>query len=149
MSAQTNVVAYDGASTPIQHTLIPLGVTRQGNKIVGQWRENAAGIPVYAQVRLQITLERQRNGVYKGNVRTSIPVQEVVTGSNSAGYSAAPKVAHELTEDSVIFVHERSDASQRRTLRQLHNNIMNGVTTSVAPASAGPVYELIDLLLLG
>ena len=146
MAQMANITAYDGASTPALHTLLPQSVSRDKEKVTAIWRESALGVPTNAQVRVTMTLERQKSGVYRLSSRTVVPVQEVVTGSNSAGYSAAPRVAYENTIDMVAFFHERSDVTGRRLVRQLAINIANGVTTSVAPVTTGPVADLFDLL---
>ncbi len=146
MSSIANIVAFDGAATPVSHTLVPVSVTREKEKVTALWREALAGVPVYAQVTVVMTLERLRSGVYKVVNRVSVPVQEVVTGSNSSGYSAAPKVAYVNTVETTGLFHERSDVSGRRLVRQLALNIDGSVSTSVAPATTGPLPELFDLL---
>lgn len=146
MSAIANIVAYDGAATPVAHTLVPVSVSREKSKVTAIWREALAGVPVYAQVRTTMTLELLKSGVYRLTSRVEVPVQEVVTGSNSAGYSAAPKVAYINTTETVGLYHERSDVAGRRLCRQLAINIDGNISTSVAAATAGPVPELFDLL---
>jgi hypothetical protein len=146
MSSISNITAFDGASTPVSHTLLPVSVSREREKVTAVWREAATGVPVYAQVKLTMSLERQKSGVYRLSSRTVVPVQEVVTGSNSAGYSAQPKVAYENTIDMVAFFSERSDVAGRRLVRQLAINIAGGISTSVTPVTTGPAAELFDLL---
>ncbi len=146
MSAIANIVAFDGAATPVSHTLVPVSVTKEKGKITAIWREAATGVPVYAQVRCTMTLEQLASKVYKLVSRVEVPVQEVVTGSNSAGYSAAPKVAYVNTVETTGLFHERSDVAGRRLVRQLAINIDGNISTSVAAATAGPVPELFDLL---
>ncbi len=146
MSNIANIVAFDGAATPVSHTLVPVSVTREKGKITAIWREAATGVPVYAQVRCTMTLEQLASKVYKLVSRVEVPVQEVVTGSNSAGYSAAPKVAYINTVETTGLFHERSDVAGRRLVRQLAINIDGNISTSVAAATAGPVPELFDLL---
>jgi hypothetical protein len=146
MSAIANITVYDGASTPVVHVLIPVSVTRVKEKVTAFWREGASGVPVYAQVRCTMTLERLQSGVYKCVTRVEVPIQEVVTGSNSSGYSAAPKVAYVNTVETTGLFHERSDATGRRLVRQMAVNIDNGVSTSVTPNTSGPLPELFDLL---
>lgn len=146
MSNIANIVAFDGAATPVSHTLVPVSVTRERNKITAIWREAATGVPVYAQVRCTMTLEQLKSKVYRLVSRVEVPVQEVVTGSNSAGYSAAPKVAYVNTVETTGLFHERSDVAGRRLVRQLAINIDGSISTSVTPATTGPVPELFDLL---
>lgn len=146
MSAIANIVAFDGAATPLSHTLVPVSVSREKNKVTAYWREAATGVPTNAQVNVVMTLEQLASGTYKLSNRVSVPVQEVVTGSNSAGYSAAPKVAYVNTVETTGFFHERSDVAGRRLARQLAVNIDGSISTSVAPVTTGPVPELFDLL---
>ncbi len=146
MSSIANIVAFDGAATPVSHTLVPVSVTRAGNKVTAVWREAASGVPVYAQVRCQMTLEQLQSRVYKVTCRVEVPVQEVVTGSNSSGYSAAPKVAYVNTVETTGLFHERSDVAGRRLVRQLAVNIDGNISTSVTPVTTGPLPELFDLL---
>jgi hypothetical protein len=142
----SNIVAFDGAATPVQHTFLPVSSTREKGKITAVWRESLSGVPTYAQPSVTMTLERLPSGVYRVSQRTVVPIQEVVVGSNSSGYSAAPKVAYENTVDTVGYFHERSDVVGRRLVRQLAVNIDNGVATSVAPVTTGPVADLFDQL---
>lgn len=146
MSSIANIVVYDGAATPVAHTLVPESVTREGGEIVAVYREQLASVPKYAQVWASLKLAKLRSGVYKTEVRVVVPVMETVTNQNAAGYTAAPKVAYENTNVWSSFFHERSDISGRRLSRQLLVNIANNVTTSVAAATAGAMPELIDTL---
>lgn len=147
MSAIANIVAFDGAATPVSHTLVPVSVSREKNTVTAKWREALAGVPTNAQVNCTMKLEQLQSGVYKVESRVVVPVQEVVTGSNSAGYSAAPKVAYENTVVTTGYFAERSDVAGRRLVRQLAVNIDGSVATSVAPVTTGPLPELFDLLI--
>lgn len=146
MSAISNIVAFDGAATPVSHTLVPVSVTREKSKVTANWRESATGVPTNAQVRCTMTLEQLSSKVYRAVSRVEVPVQEVVTGSNSAGYSAAPKVAYVNTVEMTGLFAERSDVAGRRLVRQLAVNIAGNISTSVAPVTTGPLPELFDLL---
>lgn len=147
MASIANLVAFDGAATPVSHTLIPVSVSREKNKVTALWREALPGVPIDAQVRVQLTLDQLPSGVYRTELRTVVPVQEVVTGSNSAGYSAAPKVAYENQMVTIGFFAARSDIAGRQVLRQLHHNIVRGITTSVALMTGGPAPDLFDQLI--
>lgn len=146
MSAIANIVAFDGASTPVSHTLVPVSVVKDATKITASWREAAASVPTIAQVTAVMTLERLKSGVYRCINRVSVPVQEVVTGSNSAGYSAQPKVAYINTVETTGLFHERSDVAGRRLVRQLAVNIDGNISTTVTPVTTGPLPELFDQL---
>lgn len=146
MSNIANIAVYDGAATPALHTLLAISVTKENGKIIAQYRENAASVPVNAQVSCTITLQKQGKSVYRTDTRVVVPVMESVSGQNAGGYTAAPKVAYENTVLVTGFFHERSDAVGRRLVRQLALNIAGSIGTSVTPVTTGPVPELIDLL---
>lgn len=146
MSAISDITVFDGAATPISHTLKAISVTRNANEVVAEWRENLPTVPVYAQIRATAKLSRMKSGVYKVEQRVVVPVMESVNGGNAAGYTAAPKVAYENTVIITGFFHERSDTAGRRLARQMALNVGNGIATSVTPLQVGPVPELFDLL---
>lgn len=146
MSQIANLVAFDGAATPVSHTFLPVSVVREKDEVIADWREAVASVPVYAQPRVTMRLKRMGSGVYRVSSRVSVPVMETVGSQNAAGYTAAPKVAYENTVETVGYFHERSDITGRRLVRQLATNISGGVTTSVAPVVTGPVADLFDLL---
>lgn len=146
MSNIANIVVYDGAATPVSHTLVPVSVTREKNKITAQWREQLAAVPTEAQVTCTASLEKLASGVYKAEVRTEVPVMETVSGQNAAGYTAAPRVAYVNTVITTGFFHPRSDVAGRRLVRQLAVNVDGNVSTSVAAATTGPIPELFDQL---
>lgn len=146
MSAIANITVFDGAATPVSHTLVAISVTRTGGKVVSDWREMLASIPAYAQVRAQMTIERLKSGVYKVEQRTVVPVMEAVLNQNAAGYTAAPKIAYENTFVTVGYFSERSLVTDRRLARQIHINIAGNISTSVAAATTGPAPDLFDSL---
>lgn len=147
MSQIANITVFDGAATPISHILKAIEVTKEKGVIKALWREELASLPVYAQVRAQTTLERLPSGVYKVESRVVVPVMESISGQNSAGYTAAPKVAYENTFVTTGFFHERSDATGRRLARQIMINLLGNVSTSVAAATSGPLPEVFDSLI--
>lgn len=148
MSNISDIVVFDGAATPVSHTLKAVSVTRSAAEVVAEWREMLSSVPVYAQVRATGKLSRMKSGVYRCEFRTVVPVMESVSGANSAGYTAAPKVAYENTYISIGLFHERSDTAGRRLVRQLGVNVSGGIATSVTPVQTGPLPELFDLLVM-
>lgn len=147
MAAMSDITVFDGAATPVTHTLNPDSSTRVGNRLTMVWRELGNGsLSTEAQIRLTSTLETLSSGVVKVEARLEVPVQEVVTGSNSAGYSAAPKVAYVDTVVFGGFFHKRSTLTGRRLARQMMVNMGNNVTTSVAASGTGTIPSLIDYL---
>jgi hypothetical protein len=146
MTTMSNITVFDGAATPVSHTLVAVSVTRENGSVEAFWREALASVPVYAQVWCKMKIERLKSGIYRVESRVAVPVMESVTGQNAAGYTAAPKVAYENTVITTGLFHERSDAAGRRLARQMAVNIDGNITTSVAPVITGPLPELFDLL---
>lgn len=146
MAQIANIVAFDGAATPVAHTFLPVSVVREKDEVVADWREAVASVPVYAQARITMRLKRMNSGVYRVSSRVSVPVMETIGSQNAAGYTAAPKVAYENTVETIGYFHERSDLTGRRLVRQLAVNIDNGVATSVTPVTTGPIADLFDLI---
>lgn len=147
MSSIADIIAFDGASTPVSHTLKAISVTRDKGIITAEWREMKSGVPVYAQVRASAKMQRNTSGVWRCELRTVVPVMESISGQNAAGYTAAPKVAYENTLVVTGYFHERSDDAGRRLVRQLASNILGSVTTSLTPVTTGPMPELFDQLI--
>lgn len=148
MTAQANIVAFDGAGTPASHTLVAIAVSidAKTGESVALYREGITTLPVYAQITCELREKKLPSGVYRVQRTTEVPVMESISGQNAAGYTAAPKVAYVNKYVDIGFFHERSTIADRRLGRQLHVNIGNGVSTSVAPVTTGNVPELIDSL---
>lgn len=149
MANIANIVVFDGATTPVVHTLIPISVERdqKSGRIEAMWREQVASLPTYAQVTFRVTLTRtNKSGVWHADARVEVPVMEAVAGANASGYTAAPKVAY--TDTTGIYGHysERGTIAGRRLSKQLMLNVGNNVATSVPPVSAGVLDELFSAL---
>lgn len=147
MAQMANITVFDGAATPVSHTLVAVSVTKENGVVKAHWRENATGVPVDAQIRATMTLQQRNSGIYQADVLVEVPVQETIGSQNSAGYTAAPKVAYVNTLRCQGLFHSRSDVIGRRLARQILVNLLGNISTSVAPASAGPVPDLIDNLI--
>jgi hypothetical protein len=146
MAQISNVIAFDGASTPVSHTFTPIQISRQGNKIAALWRETGLAVSMEAQPTLMIQLEQYPSKTFRVERQLQVPVMESVNGANAQGYTAQPKIAHVLKDTRVGYFSVRSDGAGRRLVRQLGTNIDNGVSFTVAPVLTGPVAELYDLL---
>lgn len=148
MSQQADITVFDGAATPVSHTLRGDGVQRAADgTIVMSWKESLAGVPDYAQVRVTMTKKRLPSGVFEVVVQGEVPVMESVSGQNSSGYTAAPKVAYTDTIKVRCLFHERGVVAGRRLVRQLVTNVLGNISTSVTPVTTGPAPELIDQLI--
>lgn len=146
MSSIANITVFDGASTPVSHTLTPISITREKTKVLAEWREVLAGVPVYAQVRMSAELTLLKSGVWEAKWTVVTPVMEAITNQNAAGYTAAPKVAYEDKMILIEYAHPRSTVTSRRLNRQLGVNVSGNISTSVAAATSGPFSELFDQL---
>lgn len=146
MSAIANITVFDGAATPVSHTLVAISVTRKDSEVTALWREMLASVPAYAQVRCEMKIATLKSGVWKTERRVVVPVMEAVLNQNAAGYTAMPKVAYENTYVNTGFFHPRSTVTDRRLGRQLGVNIDGNISTSVTPLSTGPLPELVDQL---
>jgi hypothetical protein len=148
MSQQANITVFDGAATPVTHTLVGEGIERLADgSLKAVWKESLAGVPDYAQVRITATKRKLPSGVFRVACRVEVPVMESISGQNTSGYTAPPKVAYTDTTEIVGYYHERSVVTGRRLSRQLALNVGGSITTSVTPVSTGPVPELFDQLL--
>lgn len=148
MAQLSNITVFDGAATPVSHTLVGTSLSREKDGTTALWRENSFSVPLDAQVACSMSLQKLKSGVWRSELRIVVPTMESVSGQNSSGYTAAPKVAYEDTYVMVGFHSSRSTVSSRRLARMLLVNIANNVSTSVAASAAGPLPELTDYLLL-
>lgn len=151
MSNIANIVVYDGAATPVAHTLVPVEVVKDSKTgvITAMWREQIAALPTYAQISAIARLSKNpKSGVWNVDFRVQVPIMESVSGQNAAGYTAAPKVAYVDTSGFYGHYHERGTIAGRRLSRQIAVNLGNNVVTSVAAASTGVLPELFDTLVM-
>jgi hypothetical protein len=142
----TGIVAYDGASTPASHTLALVSVSKDAGTTTAVYREQVEALPLIAQILVTLTSRRLASGVNRVSARIEVPVMESVTNANSAGYTAAPKVAYVDTVEITGFFHERGTIAGRRLARQLAANIFNGIETTVTPVTTKPAGQLFDIL---
>lgn len=146
MSSQSNIIAFDGAATPVTHTFQPSGAFQdlvQGS--IAEWREMLASVPTYAAIRVRTSARfMKKTSVWRLAISVSVPVMESVSGQNAAGYTAAPKVAYVNTASFVLYAHERATPAERRLCKQILTNIVGNVSTSVASPTTGMASELLD-----
>lgn len=145
MAAIANLVAFDGAATPVSHTLKPASPAIAEN---GEWlivyQEDIAGVPEEANVSVRAKRKVLPSGVTKITIRASVPVMESISGQNAAGYTAAPRIAFTDDVEVSFYSTARSTTENRRRLRQLITNLLGGVSTTVTPVTTGQLMELID-----
>jgi len=141
MANIANIVVFDGAATPVSHTLVPVSVTKESGLIHAMWREQISSLPTEAQVRCEMKQRRLKSGVVETRTRVTVPVMESISGQNAAGYTAAPKVAFEDAYENVSYAHPRSTITSRRICKQILTNLSNNISTTVAAATAGVFDE--------
>lgn len=142
MAQQAAITVFDGATTPVSHTLQPVDnkVLKDGTR-VAVWRENNLSLPVEAQVRVEMYQRDFPSKVVETRAVVVVPVMESISGQNASGYTAAPKVAYEDRAELRVLAHRRSTVASRRLCKQILLNLANNIATTVTPVSAGVVDE--------
>lgn len=109
----TTFTLADAQATPVNHSFSPL--IHGNNEWV--WRETGTS-SLLGAILIHMTKIRVKgnNQVEKYRVRMMLPVLEVVTGSNSDGYSAAPRLAYSLNSVQDIVIPLRATAQQRKDI---------------------------------
>lgn len=139
------IVVYDGAATPVLHTLEPIGTNKDAVEgYTAEWREQIAALQEDLQISIKTQRQTLKNGVKRTVLNVKVPEAELVTGQNSSGYTAAPKVAFEDTIVISLYAHPRSTALSNRRIRQIAANLLNGIATSVTPTTTGAIPQLFD-----
>lgn len=141
MSAIANITVFDGASTPVSHSLVAISVTKENGVVTALYREQLASLPTEAQVSAEVKQRTLKSGVVETRLRVSVPVMESISGQNAAGYTAAPKVAYVDAFEEVNFAHPRSTITSRRIAKQILTNLASNVSTSVAAPTTGVFDE--------
>lgn len=144
MAQQAAITVFDGAATPVSHTLNPVDnrVLKDGTRYA-LWRENLATVPVAAQMYAELKQRQLPSGVVETRFCVCTPVMESVAGANAAGYTAAPKVAYIDRDEWVKFSHPRSTSTSRQINAQVLRNLMNNVSVTTPAVSAGVAKEAI------
>lgn len=149
MAQISAVTVFDGASTPVQHVLTPVSVGRDASgTVTATYREQISTLPAEAQIRMELKQRLLKSGVIETRTRVVVPVMESISGQNASGYTAAPKVAYEDTEEWVSYAHPRSTIAGRRLAKQLLTNIANNVATTVASPVTGVFDEAVSQLIM-
>lgn len=80
MSAQANLVAFDGAATPLTHTLTAAGVYKDDVEgLVADYVEMLLSVPESARPTLTATKRKLKNGVTRVQIRLVLPSMETIT----------------------------------------------------------------------
>jgi len=147
MAQQADITAFDGAATPVSHILLGAGLNSDSSSTTALWVEAIPGLPQEAQVRFTQVKQKLKSGVTRVTCRVEVPVMESVSGQNSAGYTAAPKVAYVERVEVVGYFAARSTELTRRLAEQLLINILQNVSTTVTPVTTGQPASLVQKLI--
>lgn len=133
MSAQTNILVKDDASTPVEHTLIPI---RNGESS-SEWRGNDADTSLDGQLRMQMVIEPVKTG-WRVVLKTEVPVMETLGASGTAtGYVAPEQVAYVIPVITTMFTPRRSTAADRANALKIHLCAVNGASSSTGTGLTG------------
>lgn len=119
MAAIAPIVIKDGAATPADRTFTPVR-----SNLPAIWRENLSSLPESGQLRLVIDTKSQNNGTTRVRVSISAPAMETATGSNSEGYTAAPRVGYTTVGFAEFVLPSRSTGQQIKDVRSLLGNAL-------------------------
>lgn len=121
MSAIGNIAIQDGQATPVTHTFYPV---KSGPQTL--LRENLTTLALIGQGIVAINTDNLgKGGLNRVKLVMELPALETATAQNSAGYTAAPKVAytHKVVVD--FFLPSRGTSAQRKDLRTLVKNLLS------------------------
>jgi len=141
MAQIADIVVFDGAASPVSHTLVAESVTRTGSAIVATWREKLATVPDEAQVYAVLRIETLKSGVRVVSFETGVPVMESISGQNASGYTAPPKVAYIDKDVHVKYLHPRSTPLSRQISAQISRNLLNNVAVTTPAVTAGVLAD--------
>jgi len=141
MAALADIIAFDGESTPVQHTFVADHVEYTGSDLIASWQEKTVGVPEYAQGSLVLSRRKANSGMVRIGLKVNLPVMESVSGQNLSGYTAAPKVAYVDSYEGVQWVHSRSLAQGRQNVKSIFKNILANTTVTQVAIAAGPIYD--------
>lgn len=143
MSAMTNLLVKDDATTPVEFTFVPVTDTP-----APLWRANAAGVSFDGQARVTIVaVERLKSGDYRRVVKLEVPVMETLGASGtSAGYVAPQKVAYVETFVVTQYSSARSTVADRANSLKMLVGLLQGASSTTATgtldqASSGDAWK--------
>lgn len=142
MSAMTNLLVKDDASTRVELTFVPVTDTPKP-----LWRTQISGVPFEGQATLELSEEKLKSGDRKYTMKLDVPVMETLGASGtSAGYVAPPAVAYRNTFYGTMIANRRSTIDDRANLQSLAVGLLQGASSTTATgtldqASAGGAFK--------
>lgn len=120
MAQIANIVVADGATTPVNHTFVPIS-----SRPSAMYREQIASLALVGQGVVDISNNSAANAsLQRVRVKLALPALETISGENAAGYTASPKVAYTNTVMVEFIMPARGTVQQRKDLRTLVMNLM-------------------------
>lgn len=120
MAAQANIVINDGATTPVAKTFSARGA----DLALAQWKDISSGIPIgFPTITIGTSDRKGTNGSFKTEIRVSVPVLEVISGSDG-GYTPSPKVAYTMFGKVELTCPNRGTQQNRKDLLAFVKNLM-------------------------
>lgn len=119
MAAIADIAIQDGQATPATHTYKAI---ESGPK--SGWRTANSSLPLVGQETITASISKTTTGLNVVRLVVDLPALETASGSNSSGYTAAPKVAYSNRIKVEAVLPERGTASQRTDLRVLLRNLL-------------------------
>lgn len=124
MSAITQVSIEDWSITPtVVKALSPIQTSPKA-----VWKGTDAAVPSIGQIQVELAVVEPRKGdpLRRTQLVLSIPHLEAQsTTGNTAGYVAAPKLAH-IGKVKIEFIsHERATPAENHSLQQFAYNLLN------------------------
>jgi len=124
MSAITNILLYDGQTTPVQQTFAPLSHSK--DEYI--WRQTGVSSVLASALVSLIFLKVKGNAsLEKVRVKTIIPALETATGNNADGYTAAPRLAYTLASIQDFILPMRATTAQKKDIVAFSRNAIANV----------------------
>ncbi len=143
MGAAANIVINDGATTPVAHTLTPIGKDEKGVL----WFEQITPVPTnplgakrigFKQTRV-MDPKGQLTGKSKVTMTIFVPTLETVA-NNSAGITPPPTLSYVEESRHEFTLAERSTTQERKDTRTLAYNLLQNSQIIAAIDSLQPIY---------
>lgn len=128
MSAITDVVLNDAATTPVAHTFYAdqQGLVNGQQIAVYVDRAANAGTPVgFYKLEMAMSRPNGQRKTYRLAMKLSTPVLEVVSNSTVSGIAPAPTVAYVPLVQCDWVIPERASTQARKDLRKMFYEALN------------------------
>lgn len=123
MASNATITIADGEATPVNRNFAPDGIPDTG----AEYKDRSSGIPVgYGMIKISRPKAPADvvNGSYKAVVQLMLPKLETASGSTTAGFEPAPRVAYTCVARLELWLPVRSSVQDRKNLRTLLRNLL-------------------------